>query len=67
MYSSYNTSNKTINKSKKYTWYNLALNNMNNMNEKPIPITLPPLNINYANKVKKKYKTNSRRMYYFKG
>lgn len=59
MYSSYNTSNKTINKSKKYTWYNLALNNMNNMNEKPIPITLPPLNINYANKVKNSYKYNT--------
>lgn len=53
MYNSYNTSNKTVNNSKKYNWYNLAINNIA---KNPSQVLLPPLNINYANKIKNSYK-----------
>lgn len=61
MYSSYNTSNKSINKPKKYNWYDLTLNNIA---KNPVQVLLPPLNINYANKIKNSYKYNSTTNYF---
>lgn len=61
MYNSYNTSNKSINKSKKYNWYDLTLNNIT---KNPVQVLLPPLNINYANKIKNSYKYNTTSKYF---
>jgi len=61
MYNSYNTSNKSINKSKKYNWYDLTLNNIT---KKPVQVLLPPLNINCANKIKNSYKYNTTSKYF---